>query len=272
MMVEQSFRSTHSLTFHISYFHLCSPKPSPPCFYLSRSYKKLHHSHTNHPPPPQGLHLRANHPLSQLKLLHGSLFNIKCSNEEGCGWTQPGTNTDDPFCPALAAASVDPPSNDPAAPLIPLLDPSNTSIAKVSPSDLPRCPQCKTGLQRPGVVWFGENLDEEMLQEIDDWIFGKDGGRSNIQDWLSGKSKGPGGEPVDMVLVIGTSALVYPAAGYAEAARTKGHTSVVTVNLDAELPENLVGMKEGDFAFGGSADEILPRLLEPVIGRVVVPE
>jgi NAD-dependent deacetylase sirtuin 5 len=35
---------------------------------------------------------------------------------------------------------------------------------------LPHCPQCQTGLQRPGVVWFGEALDEEMLTGVGKWM------------------------------------------------------------------------------------------------------
>lgn len=52
---------------------------------------------------------------------------------------------------------------------LPLLDP-NHRLARIPEEDLPKCPKCQTGLQRPGVVWFGENLDEEMLQGVDDWI------------------------------------------------------------------------------------------------------
>ena len=48
------------------------------------------------------------------------------------------------------------------------------------------------GLLRPGVVWFGEPLPENTLQEIDAWI---------------DQAK------VDLMLVIGTTARVYPAAG-----------------------------------------------------------
>lgn len=72
---------------------------------------------------------------------------------------------DDPFCPALAAASEDPPEGK----TLPLLDPYHR-IKHVSEEDLPRCPKCKTGLQRPGVVWFGESLDSHIVDQINDWI------------------------------------------------------------------------------------------------------
>lgn len=129
----------------------------------------------------------------------------------------------------------------------PLLDPSRP-LPRIAASDLPRCPECRAGLQRPGVVWFGEGLDEGMLWAVDDWIR------------LGGV--------VDMVLVVGTSSVVYPAAGFAEQARTRGKTSVVTVNLDAESPGTLATLQAEDFAFQGDAAELLPRLLEPVIGKM----
>lgn len=72
---------------------------------------------------------------------------------------------DDPFCPALAAASEDPPEGKP----LPLLDPYHR-IKHVEEEELPRCPKCKAGLQRPGVVWFGEELDADMAGRIDDWM------------------------------------------------------------------------------------------------------
>jgi NAD-dependent SIR2 family protein deacetylase len=186
------------------------------------------------------LHLRANHPRLQLRLLHGSLFDIKCTK---CPHLE-RNNTADPFFPAIAAASQDESPSEPG--IIPLLDPS-TPLPPITRDDIPRCPACRTGLQRPGVVWFGEALDEAMMVDIAGWI---------------------DQEPVDIVLVIGTSSVVYPAAGIAEQARTKGTTSVVTVNLEAETPDLLDEMSPGDFYFAGDAAELLPKLLEPVIGRI----
>lgn len=181
-----------------------------------------------HPPD---LHLRAHHPPSQLRLLHGSLFSLRCSRHPTCTWTDPH-NTADPLCPSLAAAADD---NDPT-----LLD-ASTPLARIPASELPHCPECRTGLQRPGVVWFGEELDEAMLDDIDAWIER---------------------DVVDMVIVVGTSSVVYPAAGYAEGARTEGRTSVVTVNME----RSVAGMREGDFMFAGDAARLLPELLRPVIG------
>ena len=71
----------------------------------------------------------------------------------------------------------------------------------------PRCPACK-GLARPGVVWFGETLDPADLQRAD------------------------AATRCDVLLVIGTSAVVYPAAGLIGLARTRG-AFVIEINPDA---------------------------------------
>lgn len=90
---------------------------------------------------------------------------------------------------------------------------------------------------RPGVVWFSESLDEDMLNEIDKWI------------WEGG--------PIDLVLVVGTSAQVYPAAGYTKKAQSMG-ARVAVVNPD---PGSAQLLGERDFFFQGDAAEILPQLM-----------
>lgn len=184
-----------------------------------------------------GLHRRAGHDESKgLRLLHGSLFDLKCDR---CDWVE-RDNYDDPLCESLAAASED------GVALEALLDPRK-ELARIPRRELPRCPRCETGLKRPGVVWFGEALDEDMLRGVDRWI--RDGGE------------------VAVVLVVGTSAVVQPAASYVYGAQGPG-TSIVTVNLDAETRENLEELGPRDFAFAGDAAELLPKLLEPIIGRM----
>ena len=111
-------------------------------------------------------------------------------------------------------------------------------------ADLPKCPGCKTGLLRPGVVWFGEALPEDTLKEVDEWIEEK---------------------PVDLCLVIGTTATVYPAAGYVEEARQAG-ARIVVINMDSEELGAASGLRNGDFLFEGDASKILPELLKPIIG------
>ncbi|KAJ6787377.1 hypothetical protein PWT90_06305 [Aphanocladium album] len=180
---------------------------------------------------------RAGYPLQQLHALHGSLFNIKCSNET-CQWTQFG-NYDDPFCESLIEASKDAPPGE----KLPLLDPYHR-IRHIPEEELPKCPQCHVGLQRPAVVWFGEQLDRAMVWKIDSWL--KE-------------------DKVDLMLVIGTSAKVYPAAGYIDNARNSGAV-IAVINPEAESDEELAKLSSNDFAFGQDAATCLPVLLEPIIG------
>jgi len=118
-------------------------------------------------------------------LLHGSLYDIKCFD---CDVVIERNNYDDPFHPLLEITSptdarLAPSATEAPEPKSAYQDPSIT----IDPSQLPHCPTCKTGLQRPGVVWFGEGLPEDTLDEIDDWV---DEG------------------PIDLMLVIGTTATV----------------------------------------------------------------
>jgi len=93
----------------------------------------------------------------------------------------------------------------------------------------PRCPLCG-GLARPAVVWFGESLraeDMEQAQQAAD---------------------------CDVFLAIGTSAVVYPAAGLLHFAKRRG-AFTAEINLDPTPASTLV-----DLAIHGQAEEILPEL------------
>jgi NAD-dependent SIR2 family protein deacetylase len=182
-----------------------------------------------------GLSPRAGHPDSKLRLLHGSILDVKCFNK--CGYVE-HHNLADPPCPVLAPASEDYPPDQ----TLPLLDPT-VPAPLIKLKDLPHCPKCKRGLLRPGVVWFGEELDQTILKDVDNWI-------------MRGK--------VDLMLVVGTAAAVYPAAGYTRKAQRKGAV-VAVVNPD---PDSARGLRSDDFFFQGSAAEILPQLFEGVIGRM----
>ncbi len=172
--------------------------------------------------------------------MHGSLLDLKCFDQRNCGYVD-RDNLADPLCPALAAAAAESGSDGAMA----LLD-AAVPLAPIPASELPACPRCNRSLLRPGVVWFGEDLDQNMLSEADDWIEAA---------------------PVDLILVIGTTAIVSPAASYIEMAREAG-AAVVTVNLDAHNDENLADLEEGDFAFAGDAAVLLPQMLEPLIGKI----
>lgn len=198
-----------------------------------------------------GLSQRANHPAKQLQLLHGTLFEVRCSDHTRCGYSE--TNFTDPIVPSLAIpTSGEDPTSDEARGRARDLDISSPDVPLPTPQpdDLPRCPRCQSHLLRPGVVWFGETLPWHVLETVDHYV------------------RSP--QPIDMIMVIGTSARVYPAAGYVDEARQKG-ARVCVVNMDPnDMPAG--GWEEGDWFFKGDAAIILPKLLEPLIGEVTVPE
>ena len=96
---------------------------------------------------------------------------------------------------------------------------------------LPLCPSCGAPL-RPDVVWFGEKLPSEAL------------------DAASEAARG-----ADVFLSVGTSSLVYPAAGLPFEALESGAT-LVEVN-----PENTQLTPRADHALRGPAGGVLPRLI-----------
>ncbi len=96
-------------------------------------------------------------------------------------------------------------------------------------------PHCGCGgLLRPGVVWFGETLPHEV------W----DAAVEATSD-------------ADVLLVVGTSAVVYPAAGLVPLAKSCG-ARVIECNME-ETPFSA----ELDCSLRGQAGELLPQLIEP---------
>jgi NAD-dependent deacetylase sirtuin 5 len=69
-----------------------------------------------------------------------------------------------------------------------------------------------------------------------------------------------------MMLVIGTSALVYPATSYIEAARRQG-ARVVVVDIEKEDP-SLLALEEQDWYFQGDAALLVPEMLRPITGSL----
>ncbi|KAF1922402.1 NAD-dependent deacetylase sirtuin-5 [Didymella exigua CBS 183.55] len=192
-----------------------------------------------------GLSPRAKHPAEKLKLLHGSLFDVKCS-EFFCDYFEKNNYTD-PIVPALAIPTdeSDPTTNAALAARELDISDANVAIPELNPDHLPRCPKCKRGLLRPGVVWFNERLPNDVLEDVDDWMDEDD---------------------IDLIMVIGTSAKVYPAAGYVDIARRKG-ARVAVINMDkSDAPAG--GMYSRDWLFEGDAAQIVPKLLKSVIGEV----
>lgn len=94
-------------------------------------------------------------------------------------------------------------------------------------------PHCGCGgLARPAIVWFGEPLPEGMMQEAEHAV-----------------------REAQVVLVVGTSALVYPAAGLIPLAKEAG-AHVIEVNLEATHYSQIV-----DCVLYGPAGELLPQLI-----------
>lgn len=101
-------------------------------------------------------------------------------------------------------------------------------------SDLPRCSKSAcNGLLRPGVVWFGESIPE----------------LDRIQPLIS---------RCDLILVLGTSSTVYPAAGFADIVKhsNKGKVAVFNIDDPARSADDDV-----DFYFAGPVEKLLPEVL-----------
>lgn len=95
-----------------------------------------------------------------------------------------------------------------------------------------RPPCCRTcgNLRRPAVVWFGEMLPEDTLEDA-----------------------GNAARACDLMLVVGTSGVVYPAAGLARMAGGR----VVIVNPEATELDDVAQV-----VLRGTAAQLLPKLLE----------
>lgn len=100
-----------------------------------------------------------------------------------------------------------------------------------SMSGLPECATCG-GLLRPDVVWFGEAIPPHSLQAAD-----------------------AAAAACDVFLAVGTSAVVYPAAGLAERALRQG-ARLIEINTEPTDLSPLV-----DVALRGRSGTILPELL-----------
>lgn len=157
-------------------------------------------------------------------------------------------NYTDPIVPALAIPTDESDPTTTEAIKARELDISdvNVSLPEITLSHLPRCPTCKKGTLRPGVVWFGEALPSDVLDDVDNFV------------------NAP--ERIDLIMVIGTSARVFPAASYVDEARAKG-ARVAIINTDKnDIPRS--GLYDQDWFFQGDAAQIVPELLKNVIGEV----
>lgn len=106
--------------------------------------------------------------------------------------------------------------------------------ACAQPTTPPRCAGCGN-LVRPGVVWFGEALPYRALEAAE-----------------------RAAERCEAMLVVGTSGMVWPAAGLAARARRQG-AFVVIVNPDASDIDG-----DAQLRLAGTAAQLLPALLDPL--------
>ncbi|MCK5347396.1 MAG: NAD-dependent deacylase, partial [Candidatus Heimdallarchaeota archaeon] len=103
---------------------------------------------------------------------------------------------------------------------------------EITCDDLPKCPECSAFL-RPDIVWFGEMLDPHILLSVERDIY-----------------------TADMMIVVGTSLNVMPAAAFPFQAKMQG-AKIALVNF-----EETVYDEQFDFVFHGKSGEILPLLLD----------
>jgi NAD-dependent deacetylase len=95
-------------------------------------------------------------------------------------------------------------------------------------------PKCECGgLLRPDVVWFGEHLPEDQFLG---------GEKAAIKS--------------DIFFVVGTSVVVYPAAGLIYTAKASG-SIIVEINIEATTLSDTA-----NYSFFGKAGEILPKIFE----------
>jgi NAD-dependent deacetylase len=100
----------------------------------------------------------------------------------------------------------------------------------------PRCRQCG-GMERPAVVWFGEGLPDDVFT-----------------------AAAEAAAAADVMVVIGTSAVVYPAAGLVSVTAEHGG-AVIEVNPE---PSALAG--HATVALRGPAGVLLPQLDACLLG------
>jgi NAD-dependent SIR2 family protein deacetylase len=171
------------------------------------------------------LHLRAG--TSGLIRLHGSLWELRCTGRDQpstsgrstqAAWVGPST---------LAESPVDSPTR--AHRRSTHRCEGRWRDERVPLAFPPTCPVCGA-LARPGVVWFGESLDEHDV------------------------TAATRAAACDVFVTVGTSALVYPAAGLIQAARGAGALTA-EINTEPTPASDVV-----DIALTGPAELLLPQL------------
>jgi NAD-dependent deacetylase len=110
-------------------------------------------------------------------------------------------------------------------------------LENVDPAAFVPCPECEWERLRPDVVWFGEM--PYHLEEIDAAL-----------------------QSCTHFLAVGTSGLVYPAAGFLDVARTRG---AVTIVQSLDEPANV---HPTDRFVPGRAAEVVPGLVDELLAEL----
>ncbi len=110
--------------------------------------------------------------------------------------------------------------------------------ATLKKDKLPRCDNCGSLRLKPRIVFFGERLPEDILQK----------------SWAEAKR-------ADLMLVIGSSLEVYPAAGIPELTR-QNSGKLIYLNADRGSRTQLF-----DLIITGKAGKVLPKIADRVIQK-----
>lgn len=108
---------------------------------------------------------------------------------------------------------------------------AKVSVNRDVPIEIP--PRCECGaLLRPDIVWFGESLPASVIERAFKAL-----------------------ETTDLIMVVGTSGVVEPAASFAARAKANG-AFLVEINLERTPLSDIM-----DIVAPGKAGELIPKLL-----------
>jgi NAD-dependent deacetylase len=179
------------------------------------------------------LHLRAESegqglPPEKIVQIHGDIFETRCS---GCEF-------------AFSAGSPETPGS-------PMIDVKNGRLRSIAPTSvcnsetlLPQCPECSE-LMRPGVVWFGEQLDLRKIERVENYL-----ARASC----------------DVVIVAGTTVAFGYIMDWALRARSQ-NGQLIEVNPDPTALSAFATQLIGE-----SAGIALPRLVDELLAFYGHPE
>ncbi|QPG74251.1 hypothetical protein FOA43_001576 [Brettanomyces nanus] len=171
-----------------------------------------------------GLSQRGGQDPQTLLEFHGSLFELQCT-EFSCSYVEKN-NFEDPLTGSLDLQNF---------------GSKNHPLPSLEIDQLPHCPRCRKGLLRPGVLWFGESLPLQAVDKADEFIV-RNG--------------------VDLILVIGTSRTIWPAASYVDIVKNQGG-KIAIFNTERDELESSEDCNSWQFI--GDCAKTLPLALAPLI-------